>query len=208
MAHFSQAVPRVARYFPMTPSLKTLSLRYRAGMRRRLADRAQPSAVQAGRLGNEAQSLGLDIMDLARIHGEALLELMPLDGSEHARDIAVRHASGFFLDVLAPIERKRGASARSIAALKASNDNLHQRTGELTAANLRLKAEVVQRSLAERSLRLSEQKQSAMLEDAQHEVPGYDEIVRLKLDMCSAMGEFSSGILMLFLGIKLACSQF
>ena len=35
-----------------------------------------------------------------------------------------------------------------------------------------------------------------MLEDAQHEVPGYDEIVRLKLDMCSTMGEISSGILL------------
>ena len=35
-----------------------------------------------------------------------------------------------------------------------------------------------------------------MLKDAQHEVPGYDEIVQLKLDMCSTMGEFSSGILL------------
>ena len=35
-----------------------------------------------------------------------------------------------------------------------------------------------------------------MLEDAQHEVPDYDEIVQLKLDMCSTMGAFSSGILL------------
>jgi tagatose 1,6-diphosphate aldolase len=35
-----------------------------------------------------------------------------------------------------------------------------------------------------------------MLKDAQHEVPGYGEIVQLKLDMCSTMGEFSSGILL------------
>jgi tagatose 1,6-diphosphate aldolase len=35
-----------------------------------------------------------------------------------------------------------------------------------------------------------------MLEDAQHEVPGYGEIVQLKLDMCSTMGAFSSGILL------------
>ena len=36
----------------------------------------------------------------------------------------------------------------------------------------------------------------SMLEDAQHEVPDYDEIVQLKLDMCSSMGQFSSGILL------------
>lgn len=35
-----------------------------------------------------------------------------------------------------------------------------------------------------------------MLEDVQHEVPDYDDIVQLKLDMCSIMGEFSSGILL------------
>ena len=35
-----------------------------------------------------------------------------------------------------------------------------------------------------------------MLEDAHHAVPDYDEIVQLKLDMCSTMGAFSSGILL------------
>jgi tagatose 1,6-diphosphate aldolase len=35
-----------------------------------------------------------------------------------------------------------------------------------------------------------------MLKDAQKKAPGYEEIVQLKLDMCSTMGEFSSGILL------------
>lgn len=35
-----------------------------------------------------------------------------------------------------------------------------------------------------------------MLEDAQHEIPNYTEIVEMKLDMCSIMGPHASGILL------------
>ncbi len=36
----------------------------------------------------------------------------------------------------------------------------------------------------------------SMLEDAQHEVPDYREIVQMKLDMCSTIGPYASGILL------------
>lgn len=36
----------------------------------------------------------------------------------------------------------------------------------------------------------------SMIEDAQHDTPDYNEIVQLKLDMCSAMGAYASGVLL------------
>jgi len=165
MAH-SRTYGPAERAVHMTKSTQTLTLRYQAGMRLRLGARARPSAGGAGRLGSEAMELGLEVLDLARIHGEALLALMPLDGSAYARDKAIRQASGYFLEVLAPIERRRGAEAQSVAALRNSNESLRQRTSELSAANLRLKAEVVQRAAAERSLRESELQQAAMLDES------------------------------------------
>ena len=36
----------------------------------------------------------------------------------------------------------------------------------------------------------------SMIEDAQHDVPNYTELVEMKLDMCSAMGHYASGILL------------
>jgi signal transduction histidine kinase len=108
----------------------------------------------------------METLDLARIHGEALLALMPADGSDSARDRTVKQASVFFLDVLTPLERTRGATLRNLAELGKSNDSLRQRTGELTTANRSLKSEILQRKSAEHSLRQSEKRQARLLQEA------------------------------------------
>ena len=133
---------------------------------RLLYNGAQCPPRRAEGVGKAAIAQGLETLDMARIHGEALLALMPIDGSEHARDKAIKRASGFFLEVLTPIERTRDATIRNLAELKHSNETLRQRTGELTAANRRLKSEVIQRIAAERSLQLNEKKRGLMLKEA------------------------------------------
>ena len=109
---------------------------------------------------------GLETLDLARMHGEALLGLMPVNGTSAARDRTVKRAGAFFLDVLAPIERTRDATRRDLAELKVSNGSLRRRSDELAAANRLLKGEIAQRVSAERSLRLSKEKQAALLGEA------------------------------------------
>ena len=132
----------------------------------RLLSGTQGSPRRAEGLGRTAVSQGLETLDLARIHGEALLALMPIDGAVHARDRAIRQASNFFLDVLTPIERTRDTTIKNLAELKQSNEALRERTGELTAANLRLKNEILQRISAERALLQIERKRGVMLKEA------------------------------------------
>lgn len=91
---------------------------------------------------------------------------MPAKCSSAVRNQIVERASAFFLDVLKPIEETHRASVETTARLKRSNESLHQRTIELTAAIGRLKLEVVQRKSAENRFRVSEQKQIAMLKEA------------------------------------------
>jgi signal transduction histidine kinase len=117
-------------------------------------------------LGRKAISDGLGTLDLANIHGKALLALIPANSSGPLRDRIVKRARAFFMDAISPIERNRGAAVQNIAQLRHSNEKLRMRTVELTTANQRLKKEVAQRKSAERSLRLSEHKHLALLREA------------------------------------------
>lgn len=127
---------------------------------------SRPSSLRAAGLGKRAVLEGMGTLELANIHGQALLALMPAKSSASARDHAVKRAGGFFLNVLAPIEKTRRATVESVAQLKQTNESLKQRTIELTAANLNLKIEVAQRKIAERALRLSEQNHHVLLREA------------------------------------------
>jgi len=70
------------------------------------------------------------------------------------------------MEAVSPVEKTHSAALEGMARLKRSNKSLQQRTTELTMANLRLKKEVAQRKTAERSLRLSERKHLALLQEA------------------------------------------
>src|SRR5580658_1798117 len=86
-----------------------ISRRYRAELRKRLrgtshAWLSRASSKRAENLGRFAVGEGLETLDLANIHGYALLELMPANGAtQSSRDKAVKRAGEFFLEVVSPI---------------------------------------------------------------------------------------------------------
>lgn len=144
-----------------------LSRHYEAGLHKSLNNGgAQDSTRLARELGTEAITQGLETLDLARIHGEALLALMPSNGSGAARDRMVKQASAFFLKALIPIEETRDATLKNLAAFGKSIEALRLRTEELTAANRSLKNEVLQRKTAEQSLQVSERRHARLLAEA------------------------------------------
>jgi signal transduction histidine kinase len=143
-----------------------LSRKYKAELRNRLRGGPRPWIGRAQKLGARAAADGLETLDLAAIHGDALLTLMPLDCTVAERNRTVRVAGIFFLEVLTPIENTHRATVENLAKLKDSNASLHERTVELTSANQRLKIEVVQRKSAERSLQVSERKHRGLLSEA------------------------------------------
>ena len=152
------------------PKLKNkiirVSRRYGAELRRRLRRSTRESARRAEAIGKSAVREGLETLDLAGIHGNTLLELMPDDCTEAVRVRTIKVAGDFFLEVITPIERTHGAVAEKYLELKASNRALRQRTVQLTASNKRLKIEVVHRKSAELSLLQSEKEHRALLKEA------------------------------------------
>ena len=123
------------------------------------------SAQRAEEIGQAALAEGLETVDLAYMHGEALLALMPTV-AESSRDVSTERAATFFLAVLAPIERMRTEMVKTVSELKLANKALRQRSTDLTAANRQLTLEVTQRRLVEKTLRASERNYRTLLTEA------------------------------------------
>jgi signal transduction histidine kinase len=121
---------------------------------------------RAEALGRSAMAYGLETLDLATIHGDALIELMPLNCTRAMRDKTVKNAGYFFLEVIGPIEKTHRGMLENNVHLKRSNDSLKQRTVELTSSNRKLKVQVAQTKSAERSLLLSDRTQRVLLKEA------------------------------------------
>src|ERR1051325_4707420 len=93
--------------YAMKLGRKELSRRYVAGLRRHLAKGPRARAKSAETLGRQALSAGLGTLDLARIHEQALSALLRPKSSTESSNGRVPHATGFFVDALAPIEKTR-----------------------------------------------------------------------------------------------------
>jgi signal transduction histidine kinase len=120
---------------------------------------------RAEALGMDAIEHGFETLDLAYIHGEALLALIH-NHPEAARVDALERGSAFFLAALVPIERTRKAMTESAAELGRSVASLRKRTSDLTAANKHLTIEIKQRAAAERRLKASESNYRLLLNDS------------------------------------------
>lgn len=80
----------------MTRKLTGLSRRYQAALRKHLKQGPQASGQPAQGLGRQAMTLGLETLDLARIHEHALITLVLPSDSPSIRGTMARRAGTFF----------------------------------------------------------------------------------------------------------------
>src|SRR3989442_2642522 len=80
-----------------------LSRQYQAALRKHLQQRpgARPQPAQA--LGRQALSLGLETLDLARIHEQAMIKLISPDHSPPALHRIVKPPEAYLRDAFTPI---------------------------------------------------------------------------------------------------------
>jgi signal transduction histidine kinase len=144
----------------------TLFRRYKAELSNHLNSRSRVSPLRAEAVGRRAISDGMETLDIANIHGQALRALTPSDATSQAMAYSAKKAGIFFLDVLNPVEKTHRAMTENVTKLKRAVEALRKRTVELTAANQRQKLEMLQRKSAETSLRQSEQNHRILLREA------------------------------------------
>jgi signal transduction histidine kinase len=152
----------------MGRKLNGLSRRYQAALRTHLKQGPQASLQPAHALGRRSMALGLETLDLARFHEQALITLVLPGYSPGTRERLVRRAGKFFAEAITPIEKTHRNAREANDQLVQLNQALNQRSLDLTASNWQLQQEILQRKSAEESLRKSEQHYSRLLEQSRH----------------------------------------
>jgi signal transduction histidine kinase len=149
----------------MKRQLLALSRRYQAALQKHLQPGPKSGVPPTHQLGEQAVKLGLETLDLARIHKTAMTVLMPR-GPSAARNRMVRKAGIFFTEAITPIEETHRDGVESAARLNRKNKALAQRTAQLAAANRHLKRGIVRRKAAEEALKTKEQHYAKLLRES------------------------------------------
>ena len=126
-----------------------LSQRYVTALRKHLKQGPQASLQPARELGRRAVAVGLETLDVARIHGEALAILE----ASSSRDGIIERAEIFFAEAITPIEKTHRAALKANVRLSQLKKRLGRRTMDLAASNRSLKQGIAQRKTVEEALK-------------------------------------------------------
>jgi len=121
----------------------------------------------ADRLGRKALRIGLETLDLARIHQEALVVLVPTNSSAQTMEKMLDRAEGFFMEVLVPIERTHASATEIKKELNHASEMLDEQYTELADMNKKLEREIEQRKAMEEALKKSKQHYNMLLGQSQ-----------------------------------------
>jgi hypothetical protein len=137
---------------------------YLAALRKYLQSSSVVNLAASRKLGLRSLKRGLETLDLARMHEEALIELVLPHHTLRTRDAMIRRAGVFFGEAITPIEQTHRGARETNASLSEVVRSLNQRTQELATSVHELKQEILQRRSVEETLRASELTTSQLLE--------------------------------------------
>ena len=146
----------------MKRELTALSRRYGAALRKYLMQGPQAKLQPARTLGFQAVSLGLETLDVARIHQGALATLE----ASSSRDGMTRRAGIFFAEAVTPIEKTHDAALKADARLDQVNKALDRRTVDLASSNRALKQSIARRATVEEALKKSGGQSKKLLDES------------------------------------------
>ena len=133
----------------MKRKISAWSGRYLAALRKHLRQSPRASLEPARSLGRQAAAIGLETLDLAKIHERALATLE----TSSSKDGIIGRADIFFTETLTPIEETHEAALKSSTRLNELNAALRERLADLAVSKRSLKLGIAQRKTAESALR-------------------------------------------------------
>jgi signal transduction histidine kinase len=139
---------------------------YEAALCRYLGQGPSASVKPALRLGRRAVALGLETLDLALIHEQALMAKVLSIGSAADRRRIIKRARAFFAETIVPMEETHRSALEANVHLNRLNRALNRRTLHLTASSLQLQREITQGQAVEETLRKSERHTHLLLEES------------------------------------------
>ena len=94
----------------METKLASLSRRYQAALKKYIKPGQRASPQSADRLGHEALDMGLETLDLAKMHEQALSALMSSSRLSGTTNGMIKQAQTFFGKALTRIEKTHNAA--------------------------------------------------------------------------------------------------
>ena len=148
----------------MPPERQQLARRYATVLRKYLSNEQEAILADAYELGRRAISRGLGVLEMSRIHQDALQDILRTVGDEPCR--AVRSAKTFLFESLSPFEATHRGFRETNLHLQELIKTLEKRNLELAAMNEDLESEIQERKRTERALRESEGHYRELFEEA------------------------------------------
>ena len=139
-----------------------LSRRYGAALQAYLKAGPRASLVPALGLGRQAVAIGLETLELARMHEQAVTGLESV-GRPKAMS---KRTECFFTEAIAPIVETHRVARQGKSDLNRLNRTLSRRTRELAATNLQLKRGIRHRQRVETALKLSGDHTAELLKES------------------------------------------
>ena len=137
-------------------------------------------------LGCAALAIGLDRLDLVRIHEHALIPLLPPGPSSGKATGMVKRAASFLVEALAPIEDAHRTKLKRNNSLNRVDVTKRERDVELAAAHRQLKREIGRREAVQEALKNSERHYGQLLEKSRRM---QEHLRRLSHELLSAQEE-------------------
>lgn len=126
------------------------SRRYEVAIRHFLKQGKAGNLLAAVRLGHQAEPLGLETLDVARIHEWALNTVTPSeDISGNAGQELLERAGAFFNETIVPIEATHRAARKADIRIEQLTRTLRRRAAQSSASDEQLEQAVAQREAVE-----------------------------------------------------------
>jgi len=135
----------------MKRELTALSERYLRELKKHLRQGPRAALGSAHGLGRQAVVIGLETLDVAKIHAKALAALESCSSS----DGFIERAELFFKETITPIEKIHHAALKARIRLDKLDKELVRRTVDLAASNRSLKQSIARRKRVEQALKKS-----------------------------------------------------
>jgi signal transduction histidine kinase len=148
----------------MKQQLIQLSHQYVTALRNHLKKGPRANLLPALGLGRRAVVLGLETLELARMHERAIVTLE----LSSRKDGFLKRAEIFFTEAITPILETHRVARQSKIDLNRLNATLSQRTLELAATNRQLQQGVVRRKSVEAALKKSGKHYARLLKESLH----------------------------------------
>jgi PAS domain S-box-containing protein len=152
---------------------------YRAALTTYAASGEEAHLQSAYDLGRTALNAGMGVLDMVRLHQEALVALVASTAAPVATVRLAQAVETFLLEALSPFEAAHRGFRDACDRLRDLNATLKQRNEQLAAANVQLEQEMVGRKAAQETAEDSELKFRSVVESARDGIVTIDSAGRI-----------------------------